>query len=89
MSTCIRVYMYSCLHVYLYQRLHNLRRLRESLMAPPNNLTCQEKRQDLNVHLLKSESTDVEICLIVFVLILIDKVHHLFIGSFTLLYAGL
>ena len=46
-------------------------------------------RQDLNVHLLKSESTDVEICLIVFVLILIDKVHHLFIGSFTLLYASL
>lgn len=89
MSTCIRVYMYSCLHVYLYQRLHNLRRITRVPNAPPGNLTYQEKRQDLNAHLLKSESTDVEICLIVFVLILIDKVHHLFIGSFTLLYAGL
>ena len=77
--------MYSCVHVFISTRV-----LVTSVPnAPPDNLICQEKRQDLNVHLLKSESTDVEICLIVFVLILIDKVHHLFIGSFTLLYAGL
>ena len=82
--------MYSCVHVFISTRVLVSMFTKFCVgYECPDNLICQEKRQDLNAHLLKSESTDVEICLIVFVLILIDKVHHLFIGSFTLLYAGL
>lgn len=84
MCTWLHVYVATCINVYKGTGIW-----REFLRASPNNPKCQGKRQDLRSHLFKSEGADVEIGVIVLILIFIDEVHHLLIGSLSLLNAGL
>ena len=84
MCTWLHVYVATCINVYKGTGIW-----REFLHASPNNPKCQGKRQDLRSHLFKSEGADVEIGVIVLILIFIDEVHHLLIGSLSLLNAGL
>lgn len=78
------MYVATCINVYKGTGIW-----RKFLHASPNNPKCQGKRQDLRYHLFKSEGADVEIGVIVLILIFIDEVHHLLIGSLSLLNAGL
>ena len=84
MCTWLHVYVATCINVYKGTGIW-----REFLHVSPNNPKCQGKRQDLRSHLFKSEGSDVEIGVIVLILIFIDEVHHLLIGSLSLLNAGL
>ena len=84
MCTWLHVYVATCINVYKGTGIW-----RKFLHASPNNPKCQGKRQDLRYHLFKSEGADVEIGVIVLILIFIDEVHHLLIGSLSLLNAGL
>ena len=84
MCTWLQVYMATCINVYKGTGIW-----REFLHASPNNPKCQGKRQDLRSHLFKCEGADVEIGVIVLILIFIDEVHHLLIGSLSLFNAGL
>ena len=84
MCTWLHVYVATCINVYKGTGIW-----REFLHASPNNPKCQGKRQDLRYHLFKCEGADVEIGVIVLILIFIDEVHHLLIGSLSLLNAGL
>ena len=84
MCTWLHVYVATCINVYKGTGIW-----REFLHASPNNLKCQGKRQDLRSHSFKSEGSDVEIGVIILILIFIDEVHHLLIGSLTLLNTGL
>ena len=84
MCTWLHVYVATCINVYKGTGIW-----REFLHASPNNPKCQGKRQDLRIHLFKCEGSDVEIGVIVLILIFIDEVHHLLIGSLSLLNAGL
>lgn len=84
MCTWLHVYVATCINVYKGTGIW-----REFLHASPNNPKCQGKRQDLRYHLFKCEGADVEIGVIVLILIFIDEVHHLLIGSLSLLNTGL
>lgn len=84
MCTWLHVYVATCINVYKGTGIW-----REFLHASPNNPKCQGKRQDLRSHLFKCEGADVEISVIVLILIFIDEVHHLLIGSLSLFNAGL
>lgn len=84
MCTWLHVYVATCINVYKGTGIW-----REFLHASPNNPKCQGKRQDLRYHLFKCEGADVEIGVIVLILIFIDEVHHLLIGSLSLFNAGL
>ena len=84
MCTWLHVYVATCINVYKGTGIW-----REFLHASPNNPKCQGKRQDLRSHLFKGEGADVEIGVIILILIFIDEVHHLLIGSLTLFNAGL
>lgn len=84
MCTWLHVYVTTCINVYKGTGIW-----REFLHASPNNPKCQGKRQDLMCHLFKCEGSDVEIGVIVLILIFIDEVHHLLIGSLSLLNTGL
>ena len=84
MCTWLQVYVATCINVYKGTGIW-----REFLHASPNNPKCQGKRQDLMGHLFKGEGSDVEIGVVVLILLFIDEVLHLLIGSLTLLNAGL
>ena len=84
MCTWLHVYVATCINVYKGTGIW-----REFLHVSPNNPKCQGKRQDLRGHLFKGEGSDVEIGVVILILIFIDEVHHLLIGSLPLFNAGL